>query len=121
MGLIIGSNYINFKTVKKERGFKPLFETITNEEGVEVMTPILDNNGEQLKEDTLLINVMLNIYPDETNREYRQSVWVQVDMPYNPSISDSDIYNLLKTKSDVVIKDGFGRDIILDLTKAEDC
>lgn len=121
MGLRINNNYINFKIVKKQRDFKPLFEKVLDKEGVEVMTPILDNNGEQMKVDSLFINAMLNVYPDETQREFRQSVWCQIDTQYSPSISDADIYNLLKTKSDVVIKDGFGRDIVLDLTKSEDC
>jgi len=92
MGLKVNENYINFKIAQKKRVFK-------NEV------------------DTLEIEVMVNIFKDiEKNASI--SRWVNVEMPYNPSISDSDIYNLLKNTS-VSYSDVFGQEIILDLTKAE--
>lgn len=93
MGLMVNKNYINFKIAQKKRVLKD-------------------------EVDTLEIEVMVNIFSD-IEKTANISRWVTVEMPYNPTISDSEIYNLLKTIS-VSYSDVFGQEVILDLTKAED-
>jgi len=120
MGFKINNLYINFKTSKRTRIQKPIFETIQEEYelegGTKEMRPVEHDTGEI--SDTTHFNVYLNVY-SSIEKIAKQVVKATIELPYKPDFSDNDIYTELK-KQVIKIKDGFGQDIELDLSKAED-
>jgi len=119
MGLLKDNLYMNFKQRQMKRIFRKRTEIIINEEGKEVTKDILDDNGNVIMDDIFHVDLWVNIYPSVAERDNCIVAHNSFDMPYSESISDSDIYNLLKNTS-VSYSDVFGQEVILDLTKAED-
>ena len=114
MGLLMKTGeYINFKSYTRNRVI--LQEMFINEEGIEDNKK--DEQGNIIINDTLIFIINLNIFSNIT-KEFCQVVQHYVKLPYKEQISDSDVYNLLKTTS-VSYSDVFGQEVILDLTKAE--
>jgi len=117
MALSKDGYYINFKKVLKERKPKFSYDYSINEGGFEISTPVLDNDGNHISIDTLFLTINVNVY-ENISKEYSQNVKVYIDIPYQESISDENIYNLLKQEI-ITIKDSFSRDIEIDLTDSE--
>ncbi|MCK9541112.1 MAG: hypothetical protein M0R03_03680 [Novosphingobium sp.] len=104
MGILKDGLYINCnKITKRERHDKTFIE-----DGVKEVV------------DTLFFYTMVNIF-DSIAKENKISIWLDLECPYQESISDTDIYNLLKTKV-ISYNDAFGRKIEIDLTEeTKDC
>lgn len=118
MGILKDGLYINCnKITKRQRAEKPVFTVEQKEiEGVmqDVNVPVMDGD-KQKTEDTLFFSTMVNIF-DSVAKENRISIWVELACPYKESITDEDIYTLLKTKV-ISYKDAFGRKVEIDLTE----
>lgn len=122
--------YINFKQFQRSRINKPTKNTWLENKKDEQGNIILDEQGNPVQHevteydhentvDTLYFDLYVNVYPYD-NREVCQVVKTVVELPYSETTTDEQIYNELKTKK-ITIKDGFGRDIEIDLGIAEDC
>lgn len=106
MGLKLQTGeYINFKDIKKQRQNKVIERN--------------ENDNILSTEDVLYCKVWCKVFPDENKGCNPIVIPTFIEIPYKPNMTDSDVYKELK-KQKLSYKDGFGRDIELDLTTSED-
>ena len=129
MALKINDLYINFKQFQRSRINKPTQITKLEDKKDEQGNIILDEQGNPVQQeateydhnntiDTLYFDLYVNVYPLD-DRSICQVTKTVVELPYAETITDEQIYNELKTKT-IKIKDGFGRELEIDLTNSED-
>ena len=129
MALKINDLYINFKQFQRSRINKPTKNTWLEDKKDEEGNVILDEQGNPVQQevssydhdntiDTLYFDLYVNVYPYD-DRSICQVVKTVVEIPYSETTTDEQIYNELKGNT-IKIKDGFGRDIEIDLGLAED-
>ena len=130
MALKTQNLYINFKQFQRNRINKPTKNTWLEDKKDEEGNVILDEQSNPVQQkvssydhdntiDTLYFDLYVNVYPYD-DRSISQVVKTVVELPYSETTTDEQIYNELKGNT-IKIKDGFGRDIEIDLGLAEDC
>ena len=130
MALKINDLYINFKQFQRSRINKPTKNTwledkkddegnvVLDEHGIPIQTEVCSYDHDNTI-DTLYYDLYVNVYPFD-DRSICQVTKTVVELPYSETTTDEMVYNELKTKT-IKIKDGFGREIEIDLGLSEDC